>query len=98
MITADCTEESRREIIGRASCVDVLEESSDVLDDPAPQEVSLSETFKGSLDDVPSVALEEADVERLRRLQSQDPSIKDLRLMAVEKLEDGKGTCFYETN
>lgn len=35
-----------------------------VPDDSAPQDVSLSTTFMGSLDDESSFSMEEADVER----------------------------------
>lgn len=81
-------QESRWEgIIARELCADVLELSSPVPDDPTPQEVSLSETFLGSLDDAPSSALDEVVVERLRRLQSQDPRVQTLKLVAVDKLE-----------
>lgn len=57
--------------------------------------IDLGNTFMGSLDDVPVVALEAVDPQRLKQLQAEDPEIEKLKLIAVDSFEKEKGVCFY---
>lgn len=56
---------------------------------------ALGSTFMGSLENTPEVDLEGIDCEKLMAMQSEDPDVEKLKSLAVDSLDEEKGTCYY---
>lgn len=68
---------------------------------PPDNDISLCDTFMADIDNLnvatenKYVAIDNVDVNQFRDLQAHDSEIQKLRSLAVESLEEKKGTCFF---